>query len=68
MLIQMQTFFKIYHIVENLRIFTFLASPNLVNENWHLASLLARFCRYLSRCQKIQNIPNGLSPMAIFAN
>ena len=33
-----------------------------------LARVLARSCRYLSVCQNYQNIPNGFSAIAIFAN
>ena len=45
-----------------------------VNEKRHLRNPLVRSCplattcRYLSVCQNYQNIPIGLSAMAIFAN
>ena len=43
---------------------TFCFGVALVKEKLHLASVSARPCRYLS---VYQNIPNGVSAMAIFA-
>ena len=43
--------------------FFFFAEPLL--ENSHLASSLARSCRYSSVCQNYQSTPNNLSALAI---
>ena len=39
----------------------------LVKEKWDLASVLARSCSTYQSAKNYKNIPNGLSPMAIFA-
>ena len=48
----MQTFIKIYHMIEDLRRFPYFRifglGVTLVKEKWHLASPFATTCRYLS--------------------
>ena len=59
-------------LVEDLRLFPyfhiFCFGVALVKGKQHLESALARSCRYLPVSQNYQNIPDGLSAMAISAN
>ena len=62
---------KIVHTFEgysHFHILILLPRLRLYHISLYLAGSLATCCRYHSVCQTYQNVPNGLSTMAIFAN